>query len=462
HLDVVFRGFREFGSRPGTGDDKIGLCRYRTCSFCAQRFGTRFGFLTCHLFEAAGEDDGHACDRRAFRLRRGHRLDGDFFQQAVEQLAIVRFLEEFVDRLGHNLSDAADMGELFHGILAPHRLDERVDIEEVAGQKPGVGFADVADAECIDETVKPDLAARVDGSDEVFDELALAFLFLLRLGDGFLAFLGAAFRALFGALFGQHLAELCGLFCKLEDVGRFFQHSGLMQRFDVGAAETFDVERIAADEMFEALHNLRRTDEAASAAAVDIFLAGLLVHLAHGVAAAYRAFVRHVIGFRAAWTFLRDHTHDLRDHIARALDDNRIAFARIETGDFVFIVKRGVFYHHAADRDGLQPRNRRHLARAAHLNVDLLQNRFGLFGREFVRDGPTWGARDETKAFLQIETIHLVDHAVDVVAELGALAFDVAIEFQHIVDRLAAFGQRVDLKTVGLELLQHVPLDPGG
>src|SRR6185437_13335898 len=253
-----------------------------------------------------------------------------------------------------------------------HRLDERIDAEEGAGQKPRIGFADLAYAARVSETVQRDLPARIDGGDEVFDELALTFILFLRLGDEILAFFRAAFCALLRAFFGQHFAEFGGLLGELENVGRFFQHSGLMQRFDVGAAETFDVERIAADEMFEALHNLRRTDEAAGAAAVDIFLAGLLVHLAHGVAAAYRAFVRHVIGLRAARTFFRDHTHDLRDHIARALDDNRIAFARIETGDLVFVVQGGVFHHHATDRNRLQPRNGGEFAGAADLDVDLL------------------------------------------------------------------------------------------
>ena len=70
---------------------------------------------------------------------------------------------------------------------------------------------------------------------------------------------------------------------------------------DIGAAQAFDVERVAADEMLEPLDRLRRTDEPARAAAVDVFLAGLLVHLAHGMAAAGGAFVRKLIRLGAAW-----------------------------------------------------------------------------------------------------------------------------------------------------------------
>ena len=42
-----------------------------------------------------------------------------------------------------------------------------------------------------------------------------------------------------------------------------------------------------------------------------------------------------------------------------------------------------------------------------------------------MRDGPARAARDEAEAFLKIEPVDLIDHAVDVVAEGGALVLDV-------------------------------------
>ena len=71
-----------------------------------------------------------------------------------------------------------------------------------------------------------------------------------------------------------------------EDVLRRLDEAVVVEGLDVLLAEPFDVESVARDEVLQALDALRRTDEAAGAAAHDVDLAGLLVHLAHGVAAA--------------------------------------------------------------------------------------------------------------------------------------------------------------------------------
>src|SRR5580698_929041 len=97
----------------------------------------------------------------------------------------------------------------------------------------------------------------------------------------------------------QDLADLLRLLGELEDVDRQFDQSLLVEELDIGAAQPFDIERIAADEMPETLDGLRRTDEDAGAAAVDVFLTRLLVHLAHGMAAADGTFVRKLIRLRA-------------------------------------------------------------------------------------------------------------------------------------------------------------------
>ena len=54
-----------------------------------------------------------------------------------------------------------------------------------------------------------------------------------------------------------------------------------------------------------------------------------------------------------------------------------------------------------------------------------------------MRRRPARRARNEAKPLLQIEPVHLVDHAVDIVAERGAVQLDVAIGVQHLLDRLA-------------------------
>ena len=92
----------------------------------------------------------------------------------------------------------------------------------------------------------------------------------------------------------------------------------------------------------------------------------------------------------------------------------------------------------AADRDRLQPRHRRQRAGAADLDVDAVQDGGRLLGREFVRHRPARAARDEAEPLLQVEPVDLVDDAVDVVAERGAARLDLAVEREHLLDRMAS------------------------
>ncbi len=156
--------------------------------------------------------------------------------------------------------------------------------------------------------------------------------------------------------------------------------------------------------------------------------------------------MRELIGLGAARALLLDHPHDLRNDVAGALDDDRVADAHVLARDLVFIVQRRVLHHDAADRHGLELGDGRELAGPPDLDVDVEQHRLGLLGGEFVRDGPARAARDETQPVLEIEAVDLVDDAVDVVAEVGTLGFDVAVEFQDLVRRAAAADQRADLE----------------
>ena len=62
--------------------------------------------------------------------------------------------------------------------------------------QPRRGFADMADAQRIDQPVQPDGAAALDGRHQVFDHLVFALFFLLGFGlDRLLAFGGAALFA---------------------------------------------------------------------------------------------------------------------------------------------------------------------------------------------------------------------------------------------------------------------------
>ena len=94
--------------------------------------------------------------------------------------------------------------------------------------------------------------------------------------------------------------------------------------------------------------------------------------------------------------------------------------------DVVLVVKRGVLHDHAADRHRLQLRDGRQRAGPPDLDIDALHARDGFLGGKLVRNRPARIARNEPEPLLPVEAIHLVDDAVDVVVERGALQADVA------------------------------------
>jgi len=104
------------------------------------------------------------------------------------------------------------------------------------------------------------------------------------------------------------------------------------------------------------------------------------------------------------------------------------------------------------------------------LDVDVLEDRLRLLRRKLVRDRPARRARDEAEPLLPVEPVDLVDDAVDVVAEIGALALDVVVEREQLLGRVAepperirreapTLERRVDLALARARELRH--LSPG-
>ena len=108
-----------------------------------------------------------------------------------------------------------------------------------------------------------------------------------------------------------------------------------------------------------------------------------------------------------------------------------------EPRDLVLVVQRGVGDDDAADGDRMQLGDRRQRAGAADLDLDRLDARRRPLGGEFVRHRPARAARDEAEPRLQREIVDLVDDAVDVVAEIGALRLDGAIMREQLLGRVA-------------------------
>ncbi len=226
--------------------------------------------------------------------------------------------------------------------------------------------------------------------------------------------------------------------------------------------------------MAKMLLALEGTGELAGAAAHDPLPAGrrLLAH--HRRLQRTRADLGKVERLRALRTERKVDRKHLRDHVAGALHGDRIADADIdglalivdaqrlavaaEAADVVLVVKRRVLHHDAADRDRLQPRDGGQRAGAPDLDVDGEELRRRLLGRELVGDRPARRAGAQAEARLQSERVRLIDDAVDVVVEAGALALDVAIDGKRRLDVVAELHQRIDLEAPVVEGLDHAHL----
>ena len=172
--------------------------------------------------------------------------------------------------------------------------------------------------------------------------------------------------------------------------------------------------------------------------------------------------MRKNIGLGVHRTLFQHHADNLRNHVAGALHDHRVANAHILARNFVLIVQRRIGDDDAADRHRIEPRHRRQRAGAPDLDFDVAQDRAGgLFGGEFMRVGPAWRARDKAKALLKREVVDLVDHAVDVVAQVRAAAFDIAEMRQHFLAVLTEDCQWIDHKAEIAEGLHHADLRVG-
>ena len=193
--------------------------------------------------------------------------------------------------------------------------------------------------------------------------------------------------------------------------GTFEQTIGV-EILDMGAAQAFDVEGAAADEMAQPLDLLERTGQPAAAAPRH---RALLAH--HFGLQRTRAFARKLEFLRILRPQFFDEAQHLRDDVAGALDAHGVADAHVQPLDLVLVVQGGARHRHAADGDRLQHRDRRQRAGAADLDDDVFQHGLRLLGGEFMRRGPARRAADEAQAALPVGAVDLVDHAVDVVGQ---------------------------------------------
>ena len=232
-----------------------------------------------------------------------------------------------------------------------------------------------------------------------------------------------------------------------EDVGGAFEPAKREKLVDGLLAQPLDVERGAGDEVLEPLGALRRANQPAGAAHIDLAFFG------HRLAAAFGAVIRKSIG--RALLFPGQVLDHLRDHVAGALDHHPVAGAHPQPRDLVAVVQGYVGDHHPAHGHRPQPPHRRQLAGTTDLDGDRLQHRFRPLGRELVRNRPARRLGDKTQPLLPVEPVYLVDHAVDIIGQIGAGLLDRAVVREYRFDAFAAHQQRRNRHTPGGNLLHH-------
>ena len=124
-------------------------------------------------------------------------------------------------------------------------------------------------------------------------------------------------------------------------------------------------------------------------------------------------------------------------------------------------MQRGAAHRGAADEDRRQLRHGRQLAGAAHLHRDVFHLRHAGLGREFVGDGPARRAARVAQPLLRGVRIHFQNHAIDLVAQRGALALGVVDKLHHLVDGAHALTMRIHAKAERGERIERSRLPRG-
>ncbi len=184
--------------------------------------------------------------------------------------------------------------------------------------------------------------------------------------------------------------------------------------------------------------------------------AGRLTFLADDFSSAYRAFFRHAEGLPVG--ALCGDADNLRDDVATAFDDHRIAALYPQPLNLVLVVQRGPRHRHATHQYRLEMRYRSECSRASHLYFDILDFGDRLSGSILERDGPPGRLGGPAERELLFHAVDLDHHTVNFVGELFSLLFPLAAERQHLVESLAEMTLVVDLEAVTGQPFERFPL----
>src|SRR6267142_2108298 len=167
------------------------------------------------------------------------------------------------------------------------------------------------------------------------------------------------------------------------EVSDIFHHAALGKLIHERIAEAVNVHDMARGEMQDRALQFRGTIR------IHTSMVGL-PGCADYIPLADRTVLRHLeILIPARMRFVIDDFHDFGNHVAATLDLYPVADPHAEALDLVHVVQRGAGNSCAADRNRLEPCNRRQFASAAYLGNDVFDLGDSAAGRVLVGDSPT-------------------------------------------------------------------------
>ena len=228
------------------------------------------------------------------------------------------------------------------------------------------------------------------------------------------------------------------------DIGRVFDEASLEQNRDPALPQSLDVHH--AGEVTDPAKYLGGAGDVRA-------VAHRLARRADRLATAYGAFLRYAVRLLLARALLEYWADHLRDNIARALDDHRVALTNVLPPNVVLVVKRRLLDNDAADLHRLEDRKRVETPGPADVDSDALELGRRLDRRELVGDGPARLPPDVSKLVPKGLLVDLYHHAVDLVVEVVSAVFPRPVMDLHSLQVLETLDLRVDTEAQRTEPL---------
>ncbi len=343
--------------------------------------------------QLSGEDHGAAGQWRG-ALNDLLREDHSGLPELVDQ----RARAGVTDIAGHGLRDhRADLRNAHELLLI--RFQEPVDRPELLRQDPRRLFAHMPDAQPIEQARQPPGTACADRLKEIV---------------GFLLTEQREFKQL---RLGQTIHV-----CRVADQAPL--HHLLRHRF----AQPLDVHGLSAGEVQEGASELGRTGWIGAAGSdVRVFLFG-------DRSAACRTAGRGLDGFLRAGPPARDDLDDLRDDLARPLNDHPIPCFQPQPLDLVIVMETGAGNGHAAAGHRVQFRHRRDRPGPPHGGRDRQDLRRRVVRGKLIGDGPARGFQRESQPLLLDQVIDLDHRPVDLIRQHVPAGLPLLAAANHLLD----------------------------